>query len=111
MPVLRRPHDHHRDLRARLFATHALDQLDQDRHLMTITASARKTVPLRADLLAATPALAQMAARGPQLTQSSSINKAAFNRPYLLIHRTSLNQCARSPRRYPDIVPTAPKSP
>jgi hypothetical protein len=43
------------------------------------------------DLLAATAALARTAGRGPQLTQSSSINKAAFHRPYLLIPRTSLN--------------------
>ena len=38
MPLLRRPHDHHRDLRARLPAEappHARSGSDQDRHLMT----------------------------------------------------------------------------
>ena len=37
MPLLRRPHDHHRDLRARLPAEappHACSGSDQDRHLM-----------------------------------------------------------------------------
>src|SRR5215467_10588191 len=44
--MLRRPHDHHRELRARLLPAHASDQLNQDRHLMSITASARTIVPL-----------------------------------------------------------------
>jgi hypothetical protein len=38
MPLLRRPDDHHRDVRRRLPSAPApaLDQSDQDRHLMTI---------------------------------------------------------------------------
>jgi hypothetical protein len=35
MPMLRRPHDHHRDLRARLNAAHPSIEPDQDRHIMT----------------------------------------------------------------------------
>src|SRR5512143_348056 len=34
MPVLRRPHDHHRDLRARLNTEHPSTEPDQDRHIM-----------------------------------------------------------------------------
>jgi|SRR5688572_9408112 len=34
MPVLRWPHDHHRDLRARLNAAHPAIEPDQDRHIM-----------------------------------------------------------------------------
>ena len=41
MPVLRRPHDRHRDLRARLLSAHASRQRDQNRHIMTIIATSQ----------------------------------------------------------------------
>jgi hypothetical protein len=58
-----------------LLTAHASDQLNQDRHLMIIVASERQTVPPRADLLAATAALAQMFDGSLELNQSSTINK------------------------------------
>ena len=60
---------------------------------MTITASAPKTAPLRADLPAATAALAQLAARSPELKRSSRINKAGLT-------RSRIKHAARS-RRHP----------
>jgi hypothetical protein len=78
---------------------------------MTITASAHKTVPLRADLPAATAALAQIAARGPHLDQSASINKAALASSYLLTPRRSIKQHARSTRRHCDRPAPRSKSP
>ena len=45
LPLLRRPHDHHRDLRGRHHAAHAtVDDLQrhQDRHLMTATAARKR---------------------------------------------------------------------
>ena len=45
LSMLRRPHDHHRDLRARLSAKaphHARSDSDQDRHLMILVATDRK---------------------------------------------------------------------
>ena len=65
---------------------------------MTIVASVRQRVPLRADLLAATAALAQMAARNPELNQSSRINKVGLSRIYLLMPRIGSKQSARSTR-------------
>src|SRR5882724_4130396 len=41
MPVLRWPHDHHRDLRARLNAPDPSVEPDQDRHIMTPLTNAR----------------------------------------------------------------------
>ena len=38
LPLLRRPHDHHRDLRARLYTAISTDRLDQDRQLMNAIA-------------------------------------------------------------------------
>src|SRR5215210_8837314 len=43
MPMLRRPHDHHRVLQARLLAAHASDNYDQDRHVMTMSTSSRSS--------------------------------------------------------------------
>jgi hypothetical protein len=39
MPVLRRPHDRHRDLRARLRSAHASRKHDQNRHVMMTIAT------------------------------------------------------------------------
>ena len=78
---------------------------------MTITASVRQTVPLRADLLAATAALVQTGERGPQLSPSSSIDNAALNRIYLLIPSRSIKQTARSARHHCDRTPPLSKSP
>jgi hypothetical protein len=63
---------------------------------MTITASARKTVPTRADLHAATAALAQMSDGSLELNQSSTINKVALNCTYLLMTPSGIKQAARS---------------
>ena len=41
MPVLRRPHDRYRDLRAQLLSAHASRKCDQNRHLMMIVATSR----------------------------------------------------------------------
>ena len=78
---------------------------------MTIAASPRKTVPLRADLPAATAALAQIARRRLQLDQSSSINKAALDRIYLLIPPRSIKQPINSNRRHSDRPASRSKSP
>ena len=78
---------------------------------MTITASACKTVPLRADLLAATAVLARKAGRGPRLDQSSSIDKAALDCIYPLIRRRSIKQSIGSTSRHFDRVATRSKSP
>ena len=45
LPLLRRPHDHHRDLRGRRHAAHATAdalQRHQDRHVMTATAARKR---------------------------------------------------------------------
>jgi hypothetical protein len=67
---------------------------------MTITASPRQTVLLRANLPAATEALAQIAGRGPQLNQSSSINKAALDFTHLIIPPHSIKQPVTSIRHH-----------
>ena len=67
---------------------------------MTITASARKTLPTRADLLAATAAIAQITASSPQPDQSSLINKAALHYIYLLIPSGSRKQPISTTRRH-----------
>jgi hypothetical protein len=54
---------------------------------MTIVASVHQTVPPHADLPAATPALTQIAARGPQPDQSPPINKAALDWTYCSVPR------------------------
>jgi len=78
---------------------------------MTIAASARKILPTRADLLAVTAALAQITARGPQLDQSSPINKTALDCIYLFTSRRSINQPIRSTRRPSDRPVPKSKSP
>ena len=50
LPVLRRPHDHHRDLRARLPAAPPADRASrrhQDRHLMSAAAASRTRIAER----------------------------------------------------------------
>src|SRR4029077_264001 len=47
MPVLRWPHDHHRDLRARLDASHASVEPDQNRHIMIPLTKARRPIAAR----------------------------------------------------------------
>jgi len=78
---------------------------------MTITALAHKIVPLRADLVAATAALAPMAGRGPRFDQSSSIDKTAPHCIYLLTPRRSINQPISSTRRPSDRAVPKSKSP
>ena len=78
---------------------------------MIIVASLRQTVPLHADLPAATAALAHIAARGPQLDQSFSINKAALDRIYLLIPPGSIKQPINSTHRHSDRADPRSKSP
>src|SRR5262249_55301247 len=43
LPMLRRPHDHHRALHARLLAAHPSDNHDQHRHVMMTVATSRCT--------------------------------------------------------------------
>ena len=78
---------------------------------MTITASLSKTIPLRADLPAATAALAQIAGCSHQLDQFSSINKAAFDSIHLLSPRRSIKQPIRSTRQRADRTAPRAKSP
>jgi hypothetical protein len=78
---------------------------------MTIMASAHKTVPLCANLPAATAALARKPARGPQLKPSPSINKAALDCIYLLNRRPGIEQAISSIRRHTDRAPPKSKSP
>ena len=47
MPVLRWPHDHHRDLRARLNASHPSVEPDQNRHIMMPLTRARRPIAAR----------------------------------------------------------------
>ena len=75
---------------------------------MTITASPRQTALLRAELPAATQALAQIAARSPQLNQSSSINKLALYCTYLIIPPRSIKHPITSIR--PHSARAAPRS-
>ena len=46
LPLLRRPHDHHRDLRARLAPRHRSDRVPMGRHLMIAVARSRRPRPL-----------------------------------------------------------------
>jgi len=78
---------------------------------MSITASVRQTTLLRAELPAATQALAQIATRSLQLNQSSSINKAALNRIYSLNPRRSIKHPTRAARRHRDRPAPRFKSP
>jgi hypothetical protein len=78
---------------------------------MTITASPSKSIPLRADLPAATAALAQIAGCSSQLDQFSSINKAALDCIYLLSPRRSIKQPIRSTRQRADRAAPRSKSP
>jgi hypothetical protein len=75
---------------------------------MTIVASVRQTVPVRADLPAATAALAHLAGRRRQLDRSSSINKAALDCIHPLIPPRSIKHPISSTRRQTDR--TAPPS-
>jgi hypothetical protein len=78
---------------------------------MTVAASVRQTVPLRADLPAATQALAQIAGPGPQLDQSASINKAALHCIYLFGPRRTIKHPISSTRRHSDRAAPQSKSP
>jgi hypothetical protein len=78
---------------------------------MIIIAPLRQRVPLRADLPAATASLAQIAAPGPQLDHSASINKAALDYIYLLSPRRSIKHPISSTRRHSDRAAPRPKSP
>ena len=78
---------------------------------MTIVASLRQTLLLRADLPAATQALAHVAARSLQLDQSSSINKAALDCIYLLSPPRSIKPPVSSTRRHGDRAAPRAKSP
>jgi hypothetical protein len=78
---------------------------------MIIVASLPQTVPLHADLPAATAALAQIAARRPQLDQSFSINKAVLDCIYLLTPPRTIKQPISSNRRHSDRAAPRPKSP
>ena len=61
MPVLRWPHDHHRDLRARLNAAHPSDEPDQDRHIMMPLMRARHPNAARLCRVGPRPATAMLA--------------------------------------------------
>jgi len=78
---------------------------------MTIAASVPQTVSFRADLLPATPALAQIAGRGPRLDQSSSIGRAALDCIYLLNRRRSSEHTISSTRRHSENPAAKSKSP
>jgi hypothetical protein len=78
---------------------------------MTITASLSKSIPIRADLLAATAALAHITANGPHLDQVFPINKVAIDYTYLLIPRRSIKHAISSTRRHCDRVAPQAKSP
>jgi hypothetical protein len=78
---------------------------------MTIVASVRQTAPLCADLPAATAAPAHIAARRPQLNQSTAINKAVLDCIYLLSPRRSIKQPIGSTRRHSDRAAPPAKSP
>jgi hypothetical protein len=74
---------------------------------MIIIAPLRQRVSLRADLPAATLALAQIAGPGPQLDQSASINKAALDCIYPLSPPTPSN--TPSPRSAVTALAPLPK--
>jgi hypothetical protein len=78
---------------------------------MTIAASVPQTIPLRANLFAATAALAHMAGRALRPDQSSSINKAALDSIYLLNRRRSIEQTISSIRHPSDRAAPKSKSP
>jgi hypothetical protein len=78
---------------------------------MTIVVSVPQTIPLRANLLAATAALAHLAARRRQLDQSSSIDQPGLNRIYLLTPRRRSKQPISSTRRQTDRTAPPSKSP
>jgi len=78
---------------------------------MTIASSLRQRVPLCADPPTATAALAHIAGPGPQLNQSSSINKAALDFTHLIIPPRTIKQSVTSIRRHSARPAPQPKSP
>jgi hypothetical protein len=112
-PLLRRSHDHHRDLRARLLAAHTSShRLNLDRHLMTTIA----TSPCR------NPRLARRASTGhhgtrpdtqfePQFDRTSLAGAAALNRSNPLMRLNTLNESVRSSYINSDTSSAVLKSP
>jgi hypothetical protein len=112
MPVLRWPHDRHRDLRTRLLSALASHQHDQNRHvMMTIAASQYRNArrffrpstghaPARSDQ--------QL---GPPKNTRSPIKLPPFGRDDLRGHRVVADQCAQSIARNSHTAPAALKSP
>jgi hypothetical protein len=78
---------------------------------MTIVASVRQTASLRADLPAATAALAQIATNRPNSTNLRRSTKPHSAKTYLIIPRSSIKQPAAFTTRLRDSLARHPKSP
>jgi hypothetical protein len=112
MPVLRWPHDRHRDLRARLHPAHASHKRDQNRHVMTVIVSPRyrnAPRPCRSSIGHSAACFARQL--GPLWKRRLSINVPPLNRNDLLSHRIRLDHCARSTCRNSNPASAAPQIP
>jgi hypothetical protein len=96
MPVLRRAHDHHRDLRARLLAAHASNKRDQNRHLMMITTAASQYRNAPRSCRSSNGHGAAWSDRqfGPLRNMPLPISAPSLGRNDLLNHRTGLDHRA-----------------
>ena len=111
MPVLRRPHDHHRDLRARLLAAHSSDRTNHHRLLMIIIATRSRNVRLACRCLIGHGASRPNTQCPCQFDRSSSINAAVFARTNPPRHRTRVDSCPRLPARNSRAKSASLKSP
>ena len=111
MPVLRRPHDHHRDLRARLLAAHPSDRTNHHRLLMITIATRSRNVRLACRCLIGHGASRRNTQCPCQFERSSSINAAVFARTNPPRHRTRVDSCPRLPARTSRAKSASLKSP
>jgi hypothetical protein len=113
MSVLRRAHDHHRDLRARLLTTPSSHSANRDRQLMMSSTrlQRRKAARLRCWFFAGHSDARSETQLGPQLNRASSFKAGQSDRGDPLIQRNDVEQCAQSCRHTADESYTARKSP
>ena len=112
MPVLRRPHDRHRDLRAQLLSARASRKRDQNRHVMMTIVASQHHNPRRPCRSSTGHSLACADRQfGSRWRGHSSIDASLFDRDNLLKHRSGLDQCARLTRHNSGTASAALKSP
>src|SRR5512134_2151943 len=103
MPVLRRPYDHHRYLRARLHAQDPSVDPEQDRHIMIRLMTLRPPI-------AARPCRWSSAGDGEaRLTATLPHNRASHSDTHVVSKRLALTLCPRP--RPPHLAPTRPVHP